>query len=138
MKDSYLLNINQVVINSANFVKLLGVEIDSKFSFEKHIYTLSEKASNQLNAISRIQTFISFKETLITVHLYDIFCSAESLNKIEKMHEKALRKLYNDFCDYEAILNKSAKPTMKVKHLTNLALGIFRTQGSINKNFCHT
>ena len=73
MKDSYLLNINQVVINSANFVKLLGVEIDSKFSFEKHIYTLSEKASNQLNAISRIQTFISFKETLITVHLYDIF-----------------------------------------------------------------
>ena len=73
MKDSYLLNINQVVINSANFVKLLGVEIDSKFSFEKHIYTLSEKASNQLNAISRIQTFISFKETLIIVHLYGIF-----------------------------------------------------------------
>ena len=73
MKDSYLLNINQVVINSANFVKLLGVEIDSKFSFEKHIYTLSEKASNQLNAISRIQMFISFKETLITVHLYGIF-----------------------------------------------------------------
>ena len=93
----------------------------------RNIYTLSEKASNQLNAISRIQTFISFKETLITVHLYDIFCSAESLNKIEKMHEKALRKLYNDFCDYEAILNKSAKSTMKVKHLTNLALGIFRT-----------
>ena len=93
----------------------------------RNIYTLSEKASNQLNAISRIQTFISFKETLITVHLYDIFCSAESLNKIEKMHEKALGKLYNDFCDYEAILNKSAKSTMKVKHLTNLALGIFRT-----------
>ena len=138
MKDSYVLNINQVVINSANFVKLLGVEIDSKFSFEKHIYTLSEKASNQLNAISRIQTFISFKETLITVHLYDIFYSAESLNKIEKMHEKALRKLYNDFCDYEAILNKSAKSTMKVKHLINLALGIFRTSREYQKNFCHT
>ena len=39
MKDSYLLNINQVVINSANFVKLLGVEIDSKFSFGKHLHT---------------------------------------------------------------------------------------------------
>ena len=104
----------------------------------RNIYTLSEKASNQLNAISRIQTFISFKETLITVHLYDIFCSAESLNKIEKMHEKALRKLYNDFCDYEAILNKSAKSTMKVKHLTILPWEYLEHQGSINKNFCHT
>ena len=62
MKDSYSLNINQEVINSENCVKLLGVEIDNKLSFEKHISTLVKKASNQLNAISRIQTFMGFKE----------------------------------------------------------------------------
>ena len=43
MKDSYFLNINQEVINSANCVKLLGVEIDNKLSFEKHISTLVKK-----------------------------------------------------------------------------------------------
>ena len=62
MKDSYSLNINQEVINSENCVKLLGVEIDNKLPFEKHISTLVKKASKQLNAISRIQTFMGFKE----------------------------------------------------------------------------
>ena len=62
MKDSYPLNINLEVINSENCVKLLGVEIDNKLSFEKHISTLGKKASNQLNTISRIQKFMGFKE----------------------------------------------------------------------------
>ena len=59
MKDSYPLNINH---NSENCVKLLGVEIDNKFSFEKHICTLGKKASNQLNGISKTQQFMGFKE----------------------------------------------------------------------------
>ena len=62
MKDSYPLNINQKVINSENCVKLLGVEIDSKLSFEKYISTLRKKASNQLNAIIRIHKFLGFKK----------------------------------------------------------------------------
>ena len=62
MKDSYSLNINPEVINSENCAKLLGVETDNKLSFEKQISTLVEKASNQLNAISRMQKFMGFKE----------------------------------------------------------------------------
>ena len=62
MKDSYSLNINQEVINSENCVKLLGVEIANKLSFEKYISTLVKKASNQLNAIRRMQKFMGFKE----------------------------------------------------------------------------
>ena len=62
MKDSYSLNLNQEVINSENCVKLLGVKIDNKLSFKKHISALVKKASNQLNAINRIQKFMGFKE----------------------------------------------------------------------------
>ena len=51
MKDSYPLNISDLTINSENSVKLLGIEIDNRLSFEKHIPTLFNKASNQLNAI---------------------------------------------------------------------------------------
>ena len=72
-------------------MKLLGVEIDNKFSFEKHISALGKKASNQWNAISKIQKFMGFKEkelfkialsiqTLITV----LLCVSFSLNKIGK------------------------------------------------------
>ena len=55
MKDSYPLNINDLTINSENSVNFLGIEIDNKLSFEQHIFTLCNKASNQLNAIGRIQ-----------------------------------------------------------------------------------
>ena len=74
-----------------NCVKLLGVEIDNKLSFERHISTLCKKASNQWNAISKIQKFMGFKEkelfkialsiqTLITV----LLCVSFLLNKIGK------------------------------------------------------
>ena len=36
IKDSYALNINNQTINSENCVKLLGIEIDSTLSFNKH------------------------------------------------------------------------------------------------------
>ena len=46
MKDSCPLNINDLAINSEKSVKLLGIEIDNKLSFEQHISTLCNKASN--------------------------------------------------------------------------------------------
>ena len=58
MENSYPLNINDQTINSENSVKLLGIEIDNKLSFEQHISTLCKKASNQLNAIGRIKQYL--------------------------------------------------------------------------------
>ena len=57
MNDSYPLNRQQEIVNSKNCMKLLGFQIGTKLYFEKHISTLGKKASNQLNAISRIQKF---------------------------------------------------------------------------------
>ena len=54
MKDSDALNISNQTINSENCVKLIGIEIDSTLSFNKHISSLCKKASNQLNVIGRI------------------------------------------------------------------------------------
>ena len=144
MKDSYSLNINQEVINSENSVKLLGVEIDNKLSFEKHISTLVKKASNQLNAISRIQTFMGFKEKEILLNSFVYsnfnycplvwhFCSSKSVKEIQ---ERALRILYNDFSgDYESILNESGKSTMEIKRLRTLALEVFEILNNMNPEY---
>ena len=95
MKDSYPLILNQEVINSEDCVKLLGVEINNKLSLEKHISTLVKKASNQLNAISTIHKFMSFKEKEILLNSFVYsnfnycplvwhFCSAKSVKIIKK------------------------------------------------------
>ena len=44
-------NINGVELTMESSVKLLGIEIDNKLNFEKHISNICQKASNQLNAI---------------------------------------------------------------------------------------
>ena len=60
MKDSYPLNINDLTINSENSVKFLGIEIDNRLSFKKHISNLCNKTSNQLNAIGKIKKIYGF------------------------------------------------------------------------------
>ena len=51
-------------------MKLRGVEIDNKLSFEKRISLLAKKASKQLNAISRIEKFMGFKEKEILLNSF--------------------------------------------------------------------
>ena len=43
-------------------VKLLGIEIDNKLNFKKHISNICEKASSQPNAVCRLQAFMNHKE----------------------------------------------------------------------------
>ena len=70
MKDSYSLNINEQTINSEDCVKLLGIEIDNTLSFEKHISNLCKKASNQLNAIGRVQKHMGFREKEVLLNSF--------------------------------------------------------------------
>ena len=147
MKDSYPLNINDQKINSENCVKLLGIEIENKLRFEHHNSKLCKKASNQLNAIGRIQKYMDFKEKAILLNSFVYssfnycplvwhFCSSKSLNKIEKIQERELRLLHNDFAsDYFELLNKSGKPSMEVKRLRTLALEILKTFNNLNPDY---
>ena len=131
MKFSYALNINKQTINSQNSIKLPGTEIDNTLSFDKHVSNLLKKASNQLNAIRRIQKYMGFKEKEVILNSFVLsnfnycplvwhFCSSKSLKKIEKIQERVLRVLYNDSTSDNQLLIKSSKPSMEVKRLRNL------------------
>ena len=147
MKDSYALNINKQTINSENCIKLLGIEMDNTLSFDKHISNLCKKASNQLNAIGRIQKYMGFKEKEVLLNSFVLsnfnycplvwhFRSSKSLKKIEKIQERALRILYNDSTsDYNQLLNKFRKASMEVKRLRNLALELFKTLNHLSPEY---
>ena len=56
-----------------------------------------------------------YAQTLIIVWH---FCSSKSFYKIEKIKERALRLLHNDFAsDYAELLKRSGKVTMEIKRL---------------------
>ena len=89
-------------------VKLLGIKIDDKVNFEKHIANIYIKASNQQNAICRLQTLMGHKEKEAMVNtfvdsnfnygclIWD-FNSKKSQNKTERIHKRSLKFLSNNY-----------------------------------------
>ena len=85
------------------------------------------------------------KEVLLNSFVYSYFincplvwhfCSAKSVKTIEKIQERALRILQNDFSSYfESILNKSGKSTMEVKRFRTLGLEVFKTLNNMNPEY---
>ena len=73
MCSQYTLNIDNNEVALEKSVKLLGIEIDDKLFFDEHLSSLCKKASNQLNAISRLHKYLAFKEkeVLINSFVYD-------------------------------------------------------------------
>ena len=147
MCNQYTLNIdgNQVTLEKS--VKLLGINIDEKLSFDEHVSSLCKMASDQLNAISRLHIYLGFKEQEVLINSFVYvnfnycpliwhFCSAKSVRKIEQIQTRALRILYNDFdSDYKTLLDKSGKCTMEVKRLRTLGLEVFKTLNNLNPAF---
>ena len=99
-------------VTSEKSVKLQGINIDNKLSFDKHISSLCKKTSNQLNAISRLHRHLEFKEKEVFIHIFVYvnfnycpliwyFCSAKSARKIEQIQTRA----QND-SHYKTLLDK--------------------------------
>ena len=151
-KDSNLeneiqLKIDGKEIKTSKTVKLLGVTIDEKLNFEDHVSSLCKKAAAQLNALGRIQHYLGQKqkESIINSFIYSNFnycplvwhfCPAKSVFKIEKIQERALKLLLNDYnSSYKELLEKTNKPSMEVNRMRSLALEVFKTFNNLNPSF---
>ena len=64
------IQIGESLIESTNCEKLLGVKIDSKLSFDKHIKTICKKASNKLRALARVTPYMSIEKKKILMNSF--------------------------------------------------------------------
>ena len=101
------ININESVIKSSNSKKLLGIIIDSDFSFEEYIDTLCRNASQIMHALFRILQYLSQhkKRNLFKTFIMSQFnycplvwmCHIRGLNnKINNIHKRSLRIVSQD------------------------------------------
>ena len=96
--------------------KLLGVTLDKTLSFKAHVTSLYKKANRKLHALSRIAHYLDSKKlkSVMKALILSLFSycplvwmlSESGLNnKINHLHEKALRIAYKDeLSDFETIL----------------------------------
>ena len=119
-------------------VKLLGVSIDKELKFDTHISNICSTANKKLCALMRMSNFLSFKQkrTLFKAFFDSQFnyCplvwmmhSRTSEQKINALHERALRFLYNDYISsYEDILQKDFSFSVHDRNAQNLAIEIYK------------
>ena len=109
-------------------VELFGVQLDGKLNFRPHISNICTSAVNQLNALIRLQRFVSFEEKKILINSYSTanfnycplvwrFSNVVSLKKIENLQKRALKFLYKRYNTYEDLLFKSGFSSMNVRTL---------------------
>ncbi len=109
-------NIDNTVLSPSSNIKILGVTIDERLAFNEHINIICSNAARQLNAIKRLQcnldresklaidrSYINFNYCPHVCH----FCGMQNSRDIEKIQERALRFVYEDYeSTYDIFLKK--------------------------------
>ena len=61
-KESFQIKIGNETVSNSKYEKLLGVKVDYELNFNEHVSSLRKKASQKLNAISRIASCMTFDQ----------------------------------------------------------------------------
>ncbi len=144
VQDKYTLNFDNNEIQTSDEVTLLGLEIDNKLNFGKHIHQIIKGAGGQLNFLIRNRTFLNYDAKKVVIESFILanfnycplvwhFCSPEAMRQMERVQERAFRFLLCDYdSDYDQLLTKLNKPSLEIRRLRLLATEIFKTINGLN------
>ena len=101
------MNASGFKIKNTECEKLLGIKVDCGLKFENYLSGVIKKASNKINALSRVTPFmnLSKKKMLMNSFFKSQFsycplvwmCHSRTINnKINHLHERCLRVIYNE------------------------------------------
>ena len=146
IRQSIILNINNVKMREHSSVVLLGFKIGNRLTFKDHINILSRKASFKLYALKRIRKYLTNNKAKL---LYIAFINNQFIYasiiwmlwhkqeylKIEKMQYKALKVVYNSNESYDELLLRNKEVLIQQKQLRILATEVFKSLADVNPHF---
>ena len=136
-----------VNITATETVKLLGIEIDNKLSFEHHIRKLCKSVNNKTNALLRIRNYIDVLKARQILNSYILstfnycciiwmFCSKKCNNSIDKAHKRALRAVYQNWNgSLEELLDVDGSVKIHTRNLRVLLTEVFKSLNKLNPMF---
>ena len=139
--------INSKEIASAAEVTLIGLQIDNKLNFNSYISKLCRKAANHLNALKRFRKYINNKDKKLLTNTYVLsqfnycpivwhFCGKGGIHMIEKIHERAIRFVTNDYTsEYLELLNKENDCTLYLRRVRLIAQEVYKSIHGLNPGY---
>ena len=108
-------------------IDVLGVYIDGKLNFNEHVHRICSKASAQISALQRLTGLIDYVW---------FFTSRESINKIDKIQERALRFVLKDqSSNNRNLLRKSGYDSFRIYAVKSLVIELFKILEGMTPNY---
>ena len=136
--DNISVKIEDCDITASKSVKLLGVVVDDKLKFDDHISLICKKAAFQLNSLRRLTNVLGIKTKAVLFNsfiasnfnycpLVWFHCNNKCILKMEKIQERGLRIIFNDYAStYSELLSSANKDFLYVSRMKKLALLVYK------------
>ena len=146
-KSPEVVSIDGIQIKSSTAETLLGITIDSELNFDNHPSAICNKVSRKINTLGRIANYMSLEKHRIVMKTFIesqfnycpltwMFHSQTFNNKINRLHERALRIVYSDFkSSFEGLLMKDNSFSIHERNIQNLAIEIHKFLNVLSPSF---
>ena len=137
------LDMEKELLESEECVKLLGVWIDNKITFEEHIKKLLTKGNQKLRALMRVSKYMSTERLVVIMKAFIesqfnycplvwMFHSKKLQSRLDKLHERALRVAYkDDISSFEDLLKKDNTFNLHDRNLQKLAVLMYQVKNGL-------
>ena len=137
-KPKFCLTINGKTVINTDTIKLLGITIDWKLNFNKHVIEIANKANTKARGLCRLRTKLSIDQKLLLYNsfvsshfgycpLIWMFCGKTANFMVEKVQKRALRAVYNNFnLSYQEALDKGNHHSIHRRNLNTLICEVYK------------
>ena len=117
--------------------------------FDNHLTEIGKKTSKQLAVLKRLGRFLTKQEKLVIYNSFISsnfsycplawhFCSIASTNKLEKVQERALGFINNDYSSsLRKLLSQTKTEPLHVKRLNLMACEVFKIINKLSPEYIH-
>ena len=119
-------------------VKHLGITTDNELKFDEYVSNLCKKTQRKLTVLTKIKKYLDFYQFRLSFKtVFDsqfkycpltwMFYSKTTNNKINKLHERALRLVYDDYVStFEELLEKGNSFNIHRYNIQTLCIELYK------------
>ena len=139
--------VGEEIIWESNSEKLLGLVIDKNLRFNKYLTILCKKVSGKVSALARMVKIIPFNKKRLLLKTFIesqfsycplvwMYCSRKMNRKINYIHERALRLVYDDYtASFEDLLSRDESVSIHHRNIQKVAIEMFKVKHDLSPIF---
>ena len=144
-KKNLEIQVSNCSIRNEDSVKLLGIHLTNDLNFDYHVNQLCNKASKKLHALARIAKYMEINKRRMLMKAFVssqfsycplvwIFHNRKMEHRINNIHKRALKLVYQDFPDlkFQELLAKGKSVSVHQKNLLIPATEIFKSKTGVS------